>query len=513
MTPETLSQTLESFLSEAADAVVLEDGLVAFDLARAKYSVSGETHKCLLHLWSNERNVVRRVVDLETRRDTLRLAVLRMGQTRPTRLEICRARDPRTPSAKRAARMAYQHMLQRILERRFPGFKVMQLSTSVDLQRSFGPVYARGLLRKGQSAYAVLGVNAQETQTSIDSALTFGILWLDACRESQAAKCTVEGLKLFLPAGCSTLTRERIAHLDEDAARWRLLEFDESLDEVKEIELADRGNMRTRLAHCVDEATVRERFAEAIAQIYQWMPESEPSVLSPGEIAFRHHGLEFARARIAQQPGSCKSAAEIVFGVGAAERRLDSANAEFFQQLIRSLGEIRHAAGPRDHLLWRMHPERWLESLVMRDIAAIDGRLQQATRYSQVPAFSAADRAMIDVLCLTRSGRLAVVELKADEDIHLPMQGLDYWSRVAWHHQRNEFQHFGYFHGSELAAVSPLLFLVAPSLHIHPSTDILLKYFSPNIEWTVVGLNEYWREEIKVVFRKHPKPATPLASS
>jgi hypothetical protein len=47
---------------------------------------------------------------------------------------------------------------------------------------------------------------------------------------------------------------------------------------------------------------------------------------------------------------------------------------------------------------------------------------------------------MIDVLTAARTGRLAVVELKADEDIHLPLQGIDYWSRVAWHHGRGEFQ-------------------------------------------------------------------------
>ena len=97
MTPEALSQTLEDFLAGAGDAVVLEDGMVAFDLAQAKYSISGETHKCLLHLWSTERNVVRRVVDLETKRDMLRLAVLRMGQTRPTKLEICRTARSANP--------------------------------------------------------------------------------------------------------------------------------------------------------------------------------------------------------------------------------------------------------------------------------------------------------------------------------------------------------------------------------------------------------------------------------
>ncbi len=52
---------------------------------------------------------------------------------------------------------------------------------------------------------------------------------------------------------------------------------------------------------------------------------------------------------------------------------------------------------------------------------------------------------MIDVLTLTREGRLAVIELKADEDIHLPLQGIDYWSRVVWHQERNEFHKFWVF--------------------------------------------------------------------
>jgi hypothetical protein len=98
--------------------------------------------------------------------------------------------------------------------------------------------------------------------------------------------------------------------------------------------------------------------------------------------------------------------------------------------------------------------------------------------------------------------------LKADEDIHLPMQGLDYWARVAWHHERGEFQRFGYFAGRELAGEHPLLLLVAPSLRIHPSTDILLRYFDPEIDWTVVGLDERWREDVRVVFRKRPEKVT-----
>jgi hypothetical protein len=127
------------------------------------------------------------------------------------------------------------------------------------------------------------------------------------------------------------------------------------------------------------------------------------------------------------------------------------------------------------------------------------------TLYSQVPAFSASDRAMIDVLTATHDGRIAVVELKADEDIHLPLQGLDYWARVAWHHGRGEFPRFGYFPERELSSQAPLLFLVAPALRVHPATDTLLRYISPEIEWEFVGIDERWREGVKVVFRKRPR--------
>jgi hypothetical protein len=503
MTPETLSQAVGEFLAIAHDAVVLEDGAATFDLSHAKYSISGEYNKCLLHLWSGERNIVRRVLDLETKNDILRLQVQKLGQTKPSKLEICRERDRRTPTAKRAARLSYQHALRRVLERKFSGFKIHQLTTGANLERSFGPVYTRGLVRQGQSAFAVLGVNAQETQVSVDAALTFGILWLDLCRQSQTGKCMVEGLKLFLPAGCSAVTRNRVAHLNA-SAKWHLYELDERQDALTSMDISDRGNLETRLVHLPDEASVCKRFAGPIARVRETMPEAEVAVLSAGEIAFRLHGLEFARARLSHEPGSFRSTTEIVFGIGAEERVLNSANADAFLQLVCSIGEVRHAEGPRDHPLWRLHPERWLESLVVQNVAAIDERLQKPHLYSQVPAFSASDRAMIDVLTAGRDGRLAVVELKADEDIHLPLQGLDYWSRVAWHHQRGEFQRFGYFRGQELSPDPPALFLVAPALHIHPQTDTLLRYISPEIDWTLVAIDEHWRKELKVVFRKRP---------
>jgi len=540
MTPEALTATLQDFLSEASGAVVLEDGAVAFDLAQAKYSISGEFNKCLLHLWSAERNTVRRVLDAEVKNGTLRLAVQRLGQARPTRLDICRERDRRSPTARRAARAAYEAKLRRAVERHFPGFALTRLSSGVDLEKSFGPVYARGVLQRGQTAFAVLGVNATETQASIDASLTFGILWLDVCRGNPhpVAKnatrvgqpsCLVEGLILFVPAGCSSLVRERMANLNHRAAKWRLFEFNERDDSVIEIECSDRGNVATRLVHATNESAAFDRFAESIARVQAILPNCELAVLSPAEIAFRWRGLEFARARLGGLPhfenptkpfttegaevhrGNPHSSyynQEIVFGVGAEERVLDHRNWTAFEQLLTALREARHPYGPRGNRLFRMHPERWLESLVRADVSMIDERLETESAYSQVPAFSAADRAMIDVLTLTREGRLAVVELKVDEDIHLPLQGLDYWARVNWHHGRGEFLRFGYFGGREMVAESPLLFLVAPALHVHPATDVILRYISPEIAWTFVGIDERWREGVRVVFRKRAENRT-----
>jgi hypothetical protein len=85
------------------------------------------------------------------------------------------------------------------------------------------------------------------------------------------------------------------------------------------------------------------------------------------------------------------------------------------------------------------------------------------------------------------------------------LQGLDYWARVAWHHSRGEFQLFGYFPGREVCKDKPLLFLVAPALHVHSATDTLLHYISTAIDWALLGTDERWREGVRVVFRKRPE--------
>jgi hypothetical protein len=154
----------------------LEDGAVVFDL---------------VHLWSEERNIVRGVLDVEAKGETLHATVQKIGQLRPTELDIHRECDPRTASAKRTARAAYQRVLERVLRKHFLDWTLLQLNTAMDLEKSFGPIYCRGLVKHGLSAFAFLGVNRQELQASIDAALTFGILWLDSCRGAHSSRLLV----------------------------------------------------------------------------------------------------------------------------------------------------------------------------------------------------------------------------------------------------------------------------------------------------------------------------------
>jgi len=103
---------------------------------------------------------------------------------------------------------------------------------------------------------------------------------------------------------------------------------------------------------------------------------------------------------------------------------------------------------------------------------------------------------------VTRRGRLVVIELKASEDIQLPIQAVDYWLRVRRHQREGDFERYGYFPGVELDENPPLVWLVAPGFQFHSTTDILLKYLAPEISVTRIGLNETWRRGLQVIFRQ-----------
>src|SRR6185295_8116263 len=124
MSAASLASLIQDFVGEAPRGAVIEDGEVLFDLSEAKYSISTEREKCVVHFWSSERNCVRRVLDADVKNGLLKLTIQRLGRPKPSKLEICRDRDLRTPSAKRTQRATYERQLERALERTCPGFGI-----------------------------------------------------------------------------------------------------------------------------------------------------------------------------------------------------------------------------------------------------------------------------------------------------------------------------------------------------------------------------------------------------
>jgi hypothetical protein len=144
-------------------------------------------------------------------------------------------------------------------------------------------------------------------------------------------------------------------------------------------------------------------------------------------------------------------------------------------------------------------PERTLEIQIRSGIEALDATLRAKPVHGQVLTFSAGDRDLIDLLAVSAAGGLAVLELKVTEDIHLPLQALDYWMRVAWHARKGELNHL--FPGIPLDSKPPRLLLIAPAMSFHSTNATVLSYFSPGIEVERIGINEGWRQGVRVVMR------------
>jgi len=622
--PEQIADAIAAFLATRVDASVVEDGKVAFDLKAAQYKLSTEHGRCTLHLWSSEWSAVRTVVAAEMHGDALRLTIQRLGRTQTKRMELIAAEDARatkrSPTARDRARREYQRSVERMLPRYFPDWAAEGLRTAMDLERSFGPAYLRGSLVRGSLAWALVAVSEMESAAIIDGALTVGILWLDHCREHGTGRVLYEGLKLILPRGAAMLTAARMAWLNAKVAQWELWEFDRASEELVQRDLEDQGNLRTRLIHRPDERAAQERFADAVAQVMELVPEGdaervEQHLRSSTELAFLLHGLEFARARIEAAAIGFSHTLKLTVGVGASETELTSATREDLRELVADLFARRCAGMPavdfgarRGQLsgrigsaakteaahsrmnlgttagkrriptsqdpLYRAAPEKWLESVLRADLkpltrglasrpdlapqrallrnanddldadnrgnradadgargvkashawpdlrvraaqkAGIIPRLDPQHLYSQVSAIAGAgDKGLLDLLGVTNDGRLAVIEIKADDDMHFALQGLDYWIRVRHHHVTapdaatgmREFQRHGYFREVELSPMEPRLFLVAPALRIHPATETVLRYLSPRVEWELLALDERWRQQVRVVWRRGSK--------
>ena len=477
-----IQAAVESFLKTAKQPALLEPGEEIIALTARNLTIEIRDSRLTLQAWDEHRNLVRRVVDIrEEARGRIELVAERFAGKRGPLFLLDLGRPASAEWTRRGTRMVFRERFREYLAREFPGWRITEVTTEADLEHTLSPAYPRALLTRGTSGLAAIAAPAGGLNGS--GVLSFGLIWLDYLR-TREQRLAIEGLLLFLPADEARSTALRLRHLNHTSTQFALFAYDEH-GHTARIDPRDAGNLDTKLEICRHPSSAHQRLLEKLAAI----DGVERVETGDGEVSLRVRGLEFARTEGAE------------FRFGLAERTpLGDHNLAECEQLARNLAGLRHARSKGNDLYVR-DPEAWLESQVRANLAAIDPTLVPAPIYGQVPAFAAGDRGILDLLAVDRTGRLAVIELKASPDLHLPLQALDYWMRVRCHLERDEFSACGYFPGTRLRNDPPRLVLVAPALEFHPTTESILGHFSPEIEVERIGLGIHWRSHLEVMFR------------
>jgi hypothetical protein len=500
-----LRDEIELFIKSLHHPVVVEDEVELFDLSATEWRLSVEFGKVIFAAWNAARSVSRRVEELAYR-DGARLGVFarKPGGREVTTVEFRELQAAvRQATDKGPGREIFQKQLLAMLSRQYPGWSFERVSHRSDREHSFSAWYTRGVARLGRTAWAFLGLGEDESPAAADAALAFGLIWLDWLR-SRSERVTYPGLKLIFPPHTAEMSAHRAAYLNHRAVQVEILEWSVREERPSVVDWRDHGNVETRLAPRRQAEDLLERHRGLLSRLLGELLAKVDVVADPGGAALsvRVLGLEVARVEGLLAP-------RITFGLPGNAHRLQEGNQAELRQFLETTLSVRCAASPNPSSdLYRLQSERWLESMVVRDVTKLDPALLPTCIYPQVPAFSGMDRGVIDILLATRGGRLAALELKVQEDINLPLQGLDYWLRVKWLQERGQFQRFGYFPGIELADSAPLVYLVSPAFRFHSTTGRMLRYLDPDIRIIQVGINDGWREDIKILYRREGEPGS-----
>jgi hypothetical protein len=486
-----LQASLKEFTADGAIEIRENGGRLA-PFSGLSWEVRGASGKPLLHLWSENYNLTRRVLAITDHSEQcLSLAVERFGRSKPDRLQFVRVEFQR--SERQLSREAFCAFLKGILAQQFPDELVESLSSSADLEHSLSGNYVRGLLRRGSAHVAILAVPDGETPATAEASLTFALLWLERARQSNG-RGSVTGIRIILPKGAARHVAHRTVALKADLP-LEIYERDLVRETLEKIDPRQMGNQDSWLVPHRESQVLLDASQSAIEPIVALSPRaiSIHPVAASRDVWLRLRGLAFARW----------DDGRLFFGCPDTNQELNPSSFPALKKLVQQLEMYRHPfASETRHAFYRAQPERWLEAIVREDVTRVDAVLDPRFVYSQVFAHAGCEHGILDLLTATRSGRLAIIELKASEHIHLPLQAADYWLRIYRHLEARNFARYGYFPRVELQAAPPLVYLVAPALRFHPSTDALLKFLSSDLEAVRIGVAESWRRGLRVVMRQ-----------
>jgi len=471
---------------------VRENGQRVASLADFTHEVRTHGKRVILHLWSGDRSLARtvlRIAHKETGR--LLLEVECFGRSKPGKLEFTSTEAARSEA--QLTRDKFREEFTVLLRAQFPDEEIETIGNAADLEHSLSGRYTRALMRAGSDHWAVLAAGAGEPAATIDAMMSFGLLWMEHSRD-RVRNGRIAGLRLFFPIGAGKILAHRAGAID---SRYgvELYEINRALGRARLLRRENAGNVLTRLVPRRETEMLLEIAEREIKSVRDLAPEEISASLISGtrDVALRFRGAKFA---VLHECG-------IQFGLGKVMRPLTESSRKELKKLVDAFRSKRTSdSSDLNDAHYRREPERWLETMVAGALQSIDAQLDPKFVYSQVPALSAGDRGVIDLLGVTKRGRLAILELKASDDLHLAMQAADYWLRVRQHQRQGEFRELGYFPRVELRDEPPLVYLVAPAIRFHPATATLIRYLSPEIQMTRVGLSENWRAEIQVVLRQ-----------
>jgi hypothetical protein len=487
---------IERFLKASQKPFLMDPGEDPLAITPDTFVVTTRGRALTLECWSESRHLTRRVTGVKLeKRGRLELEIERFGGRPGVLSLIDMDRAANQEATRRGARLKYREQFRHSLHRQFPDWRIAEISSEPDLEHSLSPSYPRALLRKGMTGLAAIEAPADCPQP--EDALTFGLIWLDYLRRREP-KLVLEGLLIFVPAGAEAATCQRVRYLNSKAARFLVYVHEACVHATgsggweQRVNPEDYTNFETRLE------PHKKAMAEARPELVRWSERIgaiegvERRERPDGSVSFAVRGLEFARM----------GNDDLAYGLEHKRKVRSQAHLAEVQELARGLTRMRNPdAADRQNPLYTRHAETWLESQVRAELETIDASLLASPVYGQVPEMTAGTRGILDLVAVDRAGRLAVVELKASQDIHLPLQVLDYWMRVKWHLDRGEFTEHGYFPGIPLSSEAPRLVLIAPALEWHPANEVVLKYLAPHIDITRVGIGLKWKRGIEVMFR------------
>jgi len=292
---------------------------------------------------------------------------------------------------------------------------------------------------------------------------------------------------------------QRVAMLRQSLrAAIAVFEVDQQLTEMKLVDVPAREDLWKRRLARFPPVPASES-SEIARRLIDLAPDAIDVVKARHGETLRYFGLAFARVRRVMETE------RLWFGVESLRRRLLDENTENeWRNLLTELLAHRTAkASDHHHALYRNAAEAWLESLLRRDITRLDPGLIIAPLHAQFRTARGGVLGVrpVDLLALRQDGRLVVIELKVAEAREHVLQGVDYWQRVEAHRRRGHITRAKLFGDKKISNESPLVYLVAPTLRVHPAFTALARSIDPDIEIYRFDINEDWRAGVRVMRR------------